>query len=270
VEEVEAYREWRPEAVMGIRNTRGWIDICVQYPGWPSPLWMDVSNQMGMWKKVRQFMKFQKVGGKKVEDIFSGKVNKANFCLAGCAVDGPDYGSEEPGELEKWAPKALVAAKQRMTRLQERYAEDKGKNRFYGGKALLAYGRLTKKVKELDELEDDENDGADEDTAEPSAKKKKTGKGKVTKKKGGSPVKRWVERDADRNVEVEDEVADSSDIQVDRLPGAKVSVFWDNYGWVKGVVVKANGHKCTIKYNDDGSTEEVELPDDTIKIDEYA
>jgi len=60
-----------------------------------------------------------------------------------------------------------------------------------------------------------------------------------------------------------------ADIKIDQLLGASVEVYFDHYGWSKGKVSKADKLKCTIKYDDDGSTEDVELPDDTIRICSY-
>ena len=48
--------------LQGIRNTQGHLEVCIQYPGWPQPLWLDISHSVGNWKNMKQFMRLQQQG----------------------------------------------------------------------------------------------------------------------------------------------------------------------------------------------------------------
>ena len=53
------------------------------------------------------------------------------------------------------------------------------------------------------------------------------------------------------------------------LPTYLLSCFTLLTGWSKGTITEANGLKCVISYDDDETSEKVELPDDTIRIVSY-
>jgi len=150
---------------------------------------------------------------------------KKHYCLEGCDPDSDNA-----------VPPALEEAQKRFELYRARYEEDKKKGWVYGGKTLTQYGRVVKK-------------GVDETAEDIEVLHQGSGKGK------------WVTKKA--KTEIQDDTEEK--IQFDRLKGASVSVFWDLYGWSKGMVVKAEGAECSIVYTD-GSEEEVTLPDDTIKI----
>merc|ERR1711865_1276967 len=164
-------------------------------------------------------------------------IDKISDVLAGkrqhYCLPGCDYQSTNE------SPPVLEEAQAKFELFKSRYAQDKEKGWIFGGKTLTQYGRVMKK-------------GVDESAEDVEVVNKGSGKGKWVTKKAGEMV--------------EDDAEDK--ILFDRLLGSRVSVFWDLYGWSEGVIVKAEGAECSIAYGD-GSSEEVTLPDDAIKITAY-
>jgi len=166
IEMVDDHRQWPVEAVRGIRNTGGCVELALQYPGWPEPIWMDVSNRMNFWKNVRAFKVFEKEGGEPVQHILKGPT-KAHFCLEGCSEEGPVFSDEN----EDWKPAALKQAQRRLQDMKERYAKDKSMNHFYPDKKQKPKRKMVGMEDEVDgdvEEEDEENeeDEADEEHEE--------------------------------------------------------------------------------------------------------
>jgi len=318
---VDGYRNWANQAMSGIRNSqgsitpspfpltqilaripaltphpyiKGFLEIAVQYHGWPEPIWLDVSNQLKSYLAMRTFQEFLLKGGVEVQKILAGK-KKGAFCLPGCRLDGPFYSEE----LSTYAPLALQDATAYIDECDERYKRDRKLDRMYGGKRLKSYGRI-----EYHDENDEDVDATDsacetEEETEPSQGKKRragpckdtnsdkkittskrsktsapqTKSAKSSSKNGSkhpeSPA-RW--REMGGAGKEEDRL---TGIRLNELKGAFVSCWWDQHeggSWCPGVIIKANGVKIVVRYDDDpvgDYDEDIELPEDTCRIVKY-
>ena len=255
---VDDYRKWFIEEVVGIRNTQGWVEVCVQYPGYPLPLWLDISTKMGQWKKLRPFQRFMEQADRSARQILTGAVQNSQYCRAGHVCDYPTY-SEDPNNFRKWAPSALVGAWSELEAHKTRYAEAKAMSHFWGGKKLAQLGRITKKI-ELDAVDHKAL------AAAATVAAKEVAEGQHRKRRNSQPS-RCVQRRSSAWVERAPRVVDETQPEIDetQLLGAQVSAFFNHYGWLKGTITAAHGLRCQITY-DDESTEAVTFPDDTIQI----
>lgn len=160
--EVEGYRNWILDSIHGVRRTKGYLEVCVKYPGWPEGCDMWWVDCLPSFRNTFQWSKFESTAPEKVDAVLSGK--RQSYCLDGCDVNS-----------ENVSPPALEEAQAKFELYRARYEEDKGKGWVYGGKTLTQYGRVQKDV--------------DEDADDVEVVAKGSGKGKwVTKKRQGDEV----------------------------------------------------------------------------------
>ena len=209
------------------------LQACMQYPGWPQSLWLDISNRVAAWRNTRQFQRFMQQAGPAAAGILSGRTKDGHCCLEGCSLDGPVF-SDDADQFESWAPPALVEARRVFDAHKRRYAQDVTMNRFWGGKALAQWGRCIKNI----DIDEDEQEAlaaavADDTMAveEVPGGKKRKGKTLAAPEKRKSAKVPWIERKSGHSA-----VDETSEIDVSRLLGARVNVFWNHYGSSKGAI----------------------------------
>eukprot|EP00656_Telonema_subtile_P009211 TRINITY_DN14322_c0_g1_i4.p1 TRINITY_DN14322_c0_g1~~TRINITY_DN14322_c0_g1_i4.p1 ORF type:complete len:585 (-),score=169.78 TRINITY_DN14322_c0_g1_i4:63-1817(-) len=131
LEEVDGYRNWILDSIWGVRRTKGFLEVCVKYPGWPEGCdkwWVDMASS---YRQTFQWSKFEVNDPAKVAAVLAG--TRQSYCLPGCDVDS-----------ENTSPPQLEEAQKKFDLYKSRYAEDKKLGRIYGGKTLTQYGRVVK------------------------------------------------------------------------------------------------------------------------------